>query len=296
MAPDHPNRKAGDIFASVVADRRDCVDPPYTYYELATPIIFNGEPLNHRTLRAFLARRGYEKLPPSQKRYRGVSIYTRHRTETHFACGHDRVEENSYYNSRGFDVCRICHLELVRAGHQKRRANRNDFTKLQKSTGPDSRMQNTYPNALGDPEILQDSKTKSFLKKVSVVLESGNLEDLFFEPQEDSVEFTAVEGHLHTILRSVRQRNQKLRQRKLDSVEREGAPIACEVCGFDYGAFYGDRDNGYIEVHHIIPLHLSGPVETKLCDLVLLCANCHRMIHRGPTMVTVEDLRNYIKK
>ncbi|WP_308114324.1 HNH endonuclease [Streptomyces brasiliscabiei] len=35
-----------------------------------------------------------------------------------------------------------------------------------------------------------------------------------------------------------------------------------------------------MECHHVIPLHEAGEGQTKLIDLALVCANCHRMIHR----------------
>jgi len=77
------------------------------------------------------------------------------------------------------------------------------------------------------------------------------------------------------------ERDRGLRDRKIANVRASGAPIACEVCSFDFGAVYGERGAGYIEVHHKRPLHVSGRVRTTSDDLALLCANCHRMCHRG---------------
>lgn len=31
--------------------------------------------------------------------------------------------------------------------------------------------------------------------------------------------------------------------------------LACEACGFDFEATYGPRGAGYIECHHVVPLH-----------------------------------------
>ena len=36
----------------------------------------------------------------------------------------------------------------------------------------------------------------------------------------------------------------------------------------------------YIHVHHRVPLHFTREIENKLADLILVCANCHVMIHR----------------
>ena len=54
------------------------------------------------------------------------------------------------------------------------------------------------------------------------------------------------------------------------------------ACGFDFEATYGELGKNYIEVHHTKPLS-SMEQETIVnpeTDLVCLCSNCHRMIHR----------------
>ena len=69
---------------------------------------------------------------------------------------------------------------------------------------------------------------------------------------------------------------------------------SCAVCGFNFGSTYGRRGDGYIEVHHTKPLHVvdgQHPVDLET-DLVPVCANCHRMIHRSRNdVLSVEDLR-----
>ncbi|MDN5896921.1 MAG: HNH endonuclease, partial [Nocardioides sp.] len=76
----------------------------------------------------------------------------------------------------------------------------------------------------------------------------------------------------------------------------EGLPISCEVCAFDFGATYGALGEGYVEVHHRLPLHASGPVKTRLEDLALLCSNCHRMIHRARPWLTPEGLGAVVRR
>ncbi|WP_436850737.1 HNH endonuclease [Streptomyces avermitilis] len=67
--------------------------------------------------------------------------------------------------------------------------------------------------------------------------------------------------------------------------------MACEACGFDFEEVYGDRGAGYVECHHVGPLHEAGEGRTKLSDLALICANCHLMIHRRAPWPTPEALR-----
>lgn len=107
----------------------------------------------------------------------------------------------------------------------------------------------------------------------------------------DMEELTAHEGRALAGTHLRRERNPKLRTAKLAAVRAQGRRIACEVCGFDFAATYGQVGEGYIEVHHVLPLHASGPVLTRLDDLALLCANCHRMIHRARPWLTPHDLR-----
>ena len=71
----------------------------------------------------------------------------------------------------------------------------------------------------------------------------------------------------------------------------------CQVCGFDFSEVYGEIGEGFIEVHHISPLSSKNAVVRidPSTDLVCLCANCHRMIHKAPNGVySVDELRSMI--
>ncbi|MES3046521.1 HNH endonuclease [Sphingomonas faeni] len=90
------------------------------------------------------------------------------------------------------------------------------------------------------------------------------------------------------------------RDPKLVAEKRKAAAatgdLKCEVCGFDFKAAYGDLGEGYIEVHHTKPVHtLLAGTKTKLSDLALLCANCHRMAHRRKTPVPLHILQSVLK-
>ncbi len=112
------------------------------------------------------------------------------------------------------------------------------------------------------------------------------------EPDEDEV--AAPEGKLLYRRHRVRERSRKLRERKIASVTKAGGKVACEVCGFDFAATYGELGEGYIECHHVRPLHEAGETTTRLADLALVCSNCHRMIHRRSSWVAPEQLRQRV--
>ena len=61
---------------------------------------------------------------------------------------------------------------------------------------------------------------------------------------------------------------------------------------FVFGDRYGKLGTGFIECHHIRPLHRLLPGEkTRLSDLVLVCSKCHRMFHRADALLSVDELR-----
>jgi 5-methylcytosine-specific restriction protein A len=93
-----------------------------------------------------------------------------------------------------------------------------------------------------------------------------------------------------------RERNPAKVKAKKEKVLAEIGRLECEVCGFDFATVYGERGEGFIECHHRIPLSESGVRHTRLKDLALVCSNCHRMIHRGSDRLTVEELRDLIRR
>jgi 5-methylcytosine-specific restriction protein A len=58
----------------------------------------------------------------------------------------------------------------------------------------------------------------------------------------------------------------------------------CQACDLDFKARYGEIGAGFIEAHHlkaISTLEEGVPVTYDVeSDFAVLCANCHRMIHR----------------
>jgi 5-methylcytosine-specific restriction protein A len=102
----------------------------------------------------------------------------------------------------------------------------------------------------------------------------------------------AVEGRLLTAQHQRRERSRKIVAAKKARVLRALGRLACEVCGFDFNQRYGGRGEGVIECHHTRPLEeLGDGTPTRLSDLALLCANCHRVIHAQRPWLTVEELR-----
>jgi len=101
----------------------------------------------------------------------------------------------------------------------------------------------------------------------------------------------AEEGRVFTTMHRGHERNTALINRKKRRALAALGKLACEACGFDFRERYGDRGEGFIECHHIKPVHTLKPGDkTKPADLRLLCSNCHRMVHARRHWLTIEEL------
>lgn len=112
-------------------------------------------------------------------------------------------------------------------------------------------------------------------------------------PDYDSDEITeAPEGKVFTRLHRYRERNRGLVETRKNAALRASGRLECEACAFDFAIAYGERGRGFIEAHHTKPVHtLSEGDRTRLEDLALLCANCHRMVHASQPWLTLDQLR-----
>jgi len=118
-----------------------------------------------------------------------------------------------------------------------------------------------------------------------------------FDPDEEEGIEEAPEGRLLTRRHLARERNRKLVASKLRSVLKSQGRLTCEGCGFDFEVVYGSRGCGFIECHYTKPLaSLAGSSKTHIKDLALVCANCHRMIHRTRQWLSLNELRDLIKE
>lgn len=70
----------------------------------------------------------------------------------------------------------------------------------------------------------------------------------------------------------------------------------CVVCGFDFHAAFGHEAEGFIHVHHLIPLAQIGTeyIVDPVSDLRPVCPNCHAVIHLGGVTRTIDDVRQMI--
>lgn len=131
----------------------------------------------------------------------------------------------------------------------------------------------------------QESANTSLLK---------NKKEVHFLPEEE-----VNEGKLTTTSIQTRKRSAKLRAFAFEYYKKHGL-IQCNVCGFDFNETYGDYGRDYIEFHHIKPISVYEDegyitnLQEATKNLVPLCANCHRILHRN--CISVEELKRSIHK
>jgi len=153
----------------------------------------------------------------------------------------------------------------------------------------------------GDIQVLHDFLDDGpFMHKIAqairVIVESDARLDLPVALEDvDEAESEAREGRLLERRHLIRERDRKLRDKKIKEHLRTNTDLACSICDFDFRATYGAHGDGYIECHHVVPLSASGVTTTRLKDLILICANCHRMIHRRSPWLEPEQLRGMLQ-
>ena len=140
-----------------------------------------------------------------------------------------------------------------------------------------------------DPHRLSETA-----KAIRLIVNKGEIPEASEEEDEEFAE--AEEGRILTRIHRSRERSRKLVENKKASVLKANGHLKCEVCSFDFEMTYGESGKGFIEAHHVKPVHtLAAGEKTKLEDLVLLCSNCHRIVHTQRPWLTVEELGQLIK-
>ncbi|GAA4648406.1 hypothetical protein GCM10023116_06750 [Kistimonas scapharcae] len=112
----------------------------------------------------------------------------------------------------------------------------------------------------------------------------GEIVDLEGDEYETDESKTRLRTH------KVRERDSLLVKKAKDRFVKEHGALFCEVCGYDFLPKYGFS---YAEAHHKKPLNkIKAGEKTKESDLAIVCANCHRAVHRIESDDPWSDLLN----
>jgi len=88
----------------------------------------------------------------------------------------------------------------------------------------------------------------------------------------------------------VRERDAQLVRKFKESLD----VFKCVVCNFDFETVYGEIGSGFIEAHHTIPIS-KGKRLSSVKDLVAVCSNCHRMLHKN-SLMDWQELRTVVNQ
>ncbi len=102
--------------------------------------------------------------------------------------------------------------------------------------------------------------------------------ETYVQRPPDDEEFR--EGRVATRVHKFRERDPKLRQQVLADRRKNGR-LTCDCCSCCSPSESAEYEDAIFEIHHLMPVALSGERRTTFNDVVLLCANCHRLTHRG---------------
>lgn len=114
--------------------------------------------------------------------------------------------------------------------------------------------------------------------------------------RSDQEELTFPEGRIITRTHIAYERSVSLRRELLQS-RREADELKCDCCGYRPPLDHcGDWALAALEVHHVTPISRAGQKRTRLNEVALLCANCHRLMHRVISLDGVWPSANELRR
>ena len=151
---------------------------------------------------------------------------------------------------------------------------------------------NNFRNVLKYFGIKSNSKIKTELRKLCTSIQTGDFSQYFVEEERDNEILATYRAESSTDLMEKiknisevievgeeKERNMnliKLIKSYYMAVYLNNDTLKCECCGNE--AFITERNEPYVEFHHLIPFkEADGP--DHYLNLFALCPNCHRKIH-----------------
>jgi 5-methylcytosine-specific restriction protein A len=153
-----------------------------------------------------------------------------------------------------------------------------------------------YYDAAAVPDELHLARDFRDMMKLYELLSYNENVPLSAAQQEDDEDVGSVEIE---DLRKLRQHKRIERNAHLSRKAKNIHGFICQACGFNFEEVYGVLGEHYIEAHHLVPIcALKGKVVRldPRRDFAVLCANCHRMIHRFSNPENVEAFGKIIEE
>jgi len=143
-----------------------------------------------------------------------------------------------------------------------------------------------YPSHFPDNEDLN-----LFIKKLDIAMqeEKEKQPSLPDDPFEESWD---DEGRERLKIHKRKERSRRL----IRAFKAQLTDFSCSICGFSFEDAYGELGRGFIEAHHIIPISkLKKETKMSTNNLIAVCSNCHRMLHRKNPLLTAKQLENELR-
>ena len=105
------------------------------------------------------------------------------------------------------------------------------------------------------------------------------------------------EGKIVERKHKARERNSIVITIAKQNFKNKHGKLFCEVCNFDFEEKYGNLGKDFIEGHHTIAVSaMKQDHKTKPEDIVMLCSNCHKMVHKKRPWLTAKEIKKILKR
>jgi 5-methylcytosine-specific restriction protein A len=145
-----------------------------------------------------------------------------------------------------------------------------------------------------DAELQTDLQTA--VRAYRALIFRGGLEAEIGDNPED--EFLAAESASLIEIRRYRAHRRIERTASASRLAKKHHGTRCQACLFEFAEKYGSIGEGFIEVHHLVPistLEEGVPVRYEVADdFAVLCPNCHRMLHRTSDPSDLDSFRDLL--
>ena len=147
-------------------------------------------------------------------------------------------------------------------------------------------------------------ESKTLPRTISQRQELGERAAAFFETVTRSLPDVALSSTENSTYlgnenrKVVRQHLQRERSGYLATLRKQRDQYICQICGMQFDDVYGSIGRDFAEAHHIVPLSkIKGITLTRIDDLITVCSNCHRMLHRlDGEQGDVQKLKKIVKQ
>lgn len=151
------------------------------------------------------------------------------------------------------------------------------------------RLENLKLNGLkAAPQGPIKIKDDNLLKYIETYFTDNYQTDFFPDiVTEGTIEY---EGAKKTVIVNKYERSSKARE---NAIKHHG--LDCKICGLNFKKLYGALGEGFIHIHHLVPIHEVAEnykIDFEK-DLIPVCPNCHAMLHRkvNGKEPTIDELR-----